>query len=793
MNIFVSLSLLAGLAAQSPATPDTVHLVVAATTDVHGRVYHWDYVRDEEAPFGLTRAGTVIDSLREAYPGRVILVDAGDLIQGNPFAAFYAEERTVDLHPVVDGLNAVGYDAATPGNHEFNWGLDTFARARRAAAFPMVSANIYGLPRNTLALPPFVLLPRGGVRVGITGFTTPGTMVWDRAHVAGRLVVRPILPEAGRVLRDLRDVGADLRLVLMHSGMDGRSSYDTSGVGAEHVAAELAQLPVKPHVVVVGHSHRTMADSVIDGVHYIQPPPHARGLAVAHVWLIRGKEGRSENWVGQTVRSGPVGTYQVIRVTSETIQLADVPPHPVVSRRLALAHETVRRWVTQPVAQVVEGNWRASYGRVEDTPVIDFVNEVQRRVAGTDLSATAVFDPRAGFGPGEVRLRDVAGLYPYENTLRAVRIDGTTLRAYLERSAEYFHTYRPGAVVINESVPGFNFDILSGVEYVLDLTLPEGARVRQLTVRGRMVEPTDTFTLALNSYRQGGGGGFEMLEGLPVIYDGPEIQGLLVDHLRAVRFLRASDYYTPSWRIIPAEAAVAARAAFGSPAPIADAPPRAAVSDTIAPSDPERPLAYGAQARSGSPLARVKLPLEARGSQHALGRLIADAYRAAARAHVGLVPSARIVAGLPAGLIHRGHVEAVLSQPSALVRFAMTGRLLRQLVEYALTGEYPVVHLSGIVVHYDPRRSPGRRVRELRLSDGSEIRERERFDLVVPTLLVSDAGGLAIPTAGGTWLVLEAIDGTTTDVSEVDALVSYLQALPQPVEGPPTPRFRIRR
>jgi 2',3'-cyclic-nucleotide 2'-phosphodiesterase (5'-nucleotidase family) len=145
MNTLLSALLAAGLAIQSAQAPDSVHLVVVATTDVHGRVFHWDYVRDGEAPFGLTRAATVVDSLRDLYPGRVIVVDAGDLIQGNPFATYFAEEQAVDPHPVVDALNAVGFDAATPGNHEFNWGLDVFARVIDAAAFPVVSANLYRL------------------------------------------------------------------------------------------------------------------------------------------------------------------------------------------------------------------------------------------------------------------------------------------------------------------------------------------------------------------------------------------------------------------------------------------------------------------------------------------------------------------------------------------------------------------------------------------------------------------------------------------------------------------------
>ena len=203
---------------------DTAHVVIVATTDVHGRAYHWNYVSDQEAPWGLTRVATVVDSLRAAYPGRVIVTDAGDLIQGNPFATFYAKERPVDPHPVVDAMSAAGYDVATPGNHEFNFGVAFFRRAMTAAAYPIVSGNIYRLPRDRLAFPPYVILQRGGARVGVTGFTTPGVMVWDRDSVAGRMIVRPILPEAQLVMKQMTEAGEHLRVVVTHSGMSTPTS-----------------------------------------------------------------------------------------------------------------------------------------------------------------------------------------------------------------------------------------------------------------------------------------------------------------------------------------------------------------------------------------------------------------------------------------------------------------------------------------------------------------------------------------------------------------------------------------
>lgn len=519
---------------------DTAHVVIVATTDVHGRAMHWDYESDREAPLGLTRAATAVDSLRRLYPGRVVLVDVGDLLQGNLLTAYVTSVNRLDPHPVVDALNFLQYDAATPGNHDFDFGLEVFGRAVEAATFRYVSANVYRLPRDTFALQPTATVRRGDVTIGITGFTTPGVMVWDRAQLGDRILVRRIIPEARSALETLR--GADLSVVLIHSGLAGPSSYDTTGIGPEDVAAELARLPAKPDLVVIGHSHRQIRDTVIEGVHFVQPLPWARSLAVAHVWLARERgTGKGEGW-------------RVARVRGDQVPLAGVTPDLGLTRRLQAVHEDVRTWAGAPIAQT-EDTWSARYARAEDTPIVDLVNEVQRRTAGAQLSATAAFNPGAGFGPGHVRVRDIAALYPYENSLKAVRIDGATLVRYLEQSAEYFRTFTTAGPIINDNIPGFNYDIVSGVSYAIDLTRPVGSRVLQVTYGGRLVQPTDTFTLALNNYRQGGGGGFDMLRGLPVVYDrGENIRDLLVDAVRTARSLRTADYFSDSWRIIPPEA-----------------------------------------------------------------------------------------------------------------------------------------------------------------------------------------------------------------------------------------------
>jgi len=547
---------------QTPPAPsgavDSAHVLIVATTDVHARALGWDYVRDQAAPGGLSRAATILESLRAQYPNQVVAVDAGDEIQGNPFGAYFGRSGTRP-NPVVDAFNALALDAATPGNHEFNFGVDVLRAAAADASYPFVSANIWR--GDSLLFPAMTVVQRGGVRIGITGLTTPGVMVWDaRAVRAGNVRVRPIAGSAATALARLDQANVDVRVVLIHSGLGEPSSYDTAGVGPENDAAVLAATAHHPDLVVVGHTHKEMRDSVIGGVHFVQPKYWAQSLSVVHIWLARA--------AGDSVHRVPPGKWRITGIRADLVPLATVPELPRFTKRLELAHERARAWAGEPLGTAGPG-FGARLGRAQDTPLIDFINAVMRRRAGTDLAATADFDLDAGLPDGAVRLRDIAGIYPYENTLIGLKITGLQLKQYLEHSATYYRTYRPGAPIVRDDVPGYNFDVVGGATYQIDLTRPEGDRVLGLAVRGRAVVPQDSFTIALNSYRAAGGGGYAMLKGARVVYDQNEsIRDLLADEVRRVGNVSSQAYFTPGWEILPpaGAAVVAAFTPTGRPA-----------------------------------------------------------------------------------------------------------------------------------------------------------------------------------------------------------------------------------
>ena len=518
----------------------TFDLVVAATTDTHGRIRGWNYESNRADPArGLTRAATIVDSLRAVAPGRVVLIDAGDLLQGNSFTYVAARVAPADApNPVVAAMNAMRYDAAAIGNHEFNYGLPYLSRAVKEANFPFLAANAY-LPRGGHAFTSWAMVERGGIRIGIVGATTPGSMVWDRDNLTGKLIIRDIVPEVKSAVADVRAAGADVVLVTVHSGLGEPSSYDTAstGVPSENVAARVAREVPGIDLLLFGHSHKEVADTVINGVLLMQPKNWATSVAVAHLGVERTN-----------------GHWHVTARHSTLVQAANHPEAPAVVAATEAAHQRTLAWVNTPIGRTPVA-WRADSSRVADTPLIDFILEVERRAAGADLASTAAFSLDASLDAGPITAARLQALYPYDNTLRAIRISGAQLRAYLEQSARYYVTSPTGQVSVNPEIPGFNFDIVSGAEYTIDISKPAGQRITRLEVKGRPVAPTDSFTLALNNYRQTGGGGYAMLSGAPVVYDKQQdIRQLLIDEVRRRGVITPADYFTRNWELVPSSA-----------------------------------------------------------------------------------------------------------------------------------------------------------------------------------------------------------------------------------------------
>jgi 2',3'-cyclic-nucleotide 2'-phosphodiesterase/3'-nucleotidase len=538
--------LAAGCASTPPAVaPAAGRLVVMGTTDTHGWLLPYDYYTGRATDHGLARLIPQIDSVRAANPGRTVLVESGDLLQGNPLDFVYSRLRTGETHPVAAAMNFLRYDASAIGNHEFNYGiahLDTVARQSR---FPWLSANTFRARTAEHAYRPFTIVERtvGGapVRVGITSVTPPGVAIWDRDNVRGRLDFRDIVASVRPVVAEMRRRGADLVIVAAHSGLEG-SSYDTAatGVPTENAAAAMAREVPGIDLILMGHSHREVADTTIGGVLVMQAKNWGTSLAVAELDLERGAAG-----------------WRVAGKRGRILRPAKGATSPEFETMLATAHQRTREYVARRIGTST-AEWSAARSRVEDTPIVDLINDVQMRASGAELSAAAAFSLDARIPAGPITVADVAGLYLYDNTLKAVRVSGAQLRAFIEKSAEYYLPCPAGRCekLVNPAIPGYNFDVVSGVDYTLDLTRAVGQRVTTLRRNGRDVAAADSFTLALNNYRASGSGGFSMLIGAPVVYDrGQGIRELLIEEIERRGTISPEQVFRPNWEIVPAELA----------------------------------------------------------------------------------------------------------------------------------------------------------------------------------------------------------------------------------------------
>ncbi len=538
-------------AASSAAAQARSDLVIAATTDVHGRLRAWDYYANAADPARtLAGAATIVDSIRRVHPERTLLVDAGDLLQGNPLLYVAARVRKQPVHPVAATMNVMRYDAAVIGNHEFNYGVPLLREVIGKAAFPFLAANVVDSTGRFFTAP-YTIVTRGGIRIGIIGATTPGSMVWDRDNMrAAGLTVTDIVPAVRRAVADAKRARADVIVVLLHSGLSGPASYDTvsTGLPSENVAARVPREIDGIDVVVYGHSHREMVDTTINGALLIQPRNWAASVGVATLTMER--QGR---------------TWRVVSRRGSSVAVAGHAESPQVLAASVSTHGAAVAWATESVGRTAVA-WTGDSARVADMPITDLITEIMRRETGADLAATAAFSLDASLPAGQITRAQLARLYPYDNTLRAVRVSGAAVRAFLEHSARYYRGLDasggvPAAGIVDNAVPGYNFDVISGADYTIDLRRPLGQRITRLEFRGRSVQPTDSFTLAVNNYRQGGGGGFAMLAGAPVVYEKDvDIRQLVIDEVARVGQLDPRQYAARNWRLEPAAAVAAAYA-----------------------------------------------------------------------------------------------------------------------------------------------------------------------------------------------------------------------------------------
>ena len=547
-------------------------LTVMGTTDLHGHVFNWDYFKDAEYAdkagnaMGLARISTLVNQVR-AEKGRenTLLLDAGDTIQGTPLTYYYAKVDPITaaggpVHPMAAAMNAIGYDAAALGNHEFNYGIETLRRFEEQLDFPLLGANAVDAKTLRPAFPPYVkktFRVKGArpVKVAVLGLTNPGIAIWDKAYVQGKLAFPGLEEQAAKWVPKLRSMGADVVIVSAHSGTSGTSSYGDQVPYVENAAANVAQKVPGIDAILVGHAHleipelRVVNEQTGKTVVLSEPLCFAERLTLFDIELVFRR-----------------GCWEVESVAASLRDSKTVADDPRITKLLAQQHAKVVAYVNQVVGKAT-ATLTTVDARYTDAPIIDLITKVQEDVvkaalAGTQYASLPVIAQASPFSrtsqipAGDVTIRDLSSLYVYDNTLVAKLMTGAQVRAYLEYSAEYFVQTAPGAVVDVEKLtnangrPDYNYDYVSGLRYDIDIAQPAGSRIKNLTFGGAPLDDAQQFVLAVNNYRANGGGAFPFVASAKELWsESTEIRTRIAEWVTAKGVLDPKDFASVDWKL----------------------------------------------------------------------------------------------------------------------------------------------------------------------------------------------------------------------------------------------------
>lgn len=566
----------------------TTRLTVLGTTDLHGNVFNWDYFRNATYSdrsgnqIGAAKCATLIKAVRaERGAASCITLDAGDTLQGTPLDYYYAKIQPISrktIHPMALAMNAIGYDAAALGNHEFNYGVPLLRTFESQLDFPLLGANVRKNARSAPAFRPSMLKRvhvRGHkpVTVGILGLVTPGVAIWDKANMdAAKLHMTGIVEQARIEVPKLKAAGADVVIVSCHSGTTPGSSYGDALPWPENASTQLAEQVPDIDAILVGHAHveipQRYVTNTTTGRQVLLSEPLYWGMRVTVMDLNLTK-----------VR----GRWRVASATSTLLNANTVEEDAKVAALVRPAHDKVLTYVNGVIGTCKEA-MSAATSRYQDSAAMDFINYVQATtvkagIAGTAyadlpvLSIAAPFNRAAAIPSGDVTVRDVAGLYIYDNTLLGIVLTGAEITAYLEKSATYFKqitgTGPFAADAVTNAVtaaapngtPDYNYDIMGGLDarltYDIDIAAAPGARIKNLAYNGAAVASGDRFVVAINNYRQSGGGGFPGVTTAPIAYNQlQEIRQLLIDWVSANGTIDPSVFSSTDWRLVSGNTAI---------------------------------------------------------------------------------------------------------------------------------------------------------------------------------------------------------------------------------------------
>jgi 2',3'-cyclic-nucleotide 2'-phosphodiesterase/3'-nucleotidase len=575
----------AGFNEPAPHPRATARVVIAGTSDLHGAVRSWDYDTDQpDSRVGLAKVATLVRELRSEYGERsVLLLDAGDTLQGTPMMLFAAKGHLpAGPHPMSAAMRELGYTAAALGNHDVEYGFDLLDSFRSTCGFPVLAANASG-PRaagmtsglivDAVAVPvPVASGPAGAtidtpprrVRVGVIGLTNPGIPVWTRLVVEGQLDVADLVAAAATTAAELLAAGADTIVVTAHSGTCPFSSYGDVVPWLENAATQVAEQVAGVAAVLAGHAHADVPELRVgrpDGAPAVVTEPSCYGQRLSVIHLdVADADGR----------------WEVVAAAAQTLDTSVADEDPAVAAAVDVPHRATRVLLSTRLGEL-DGDLDLGGALWRPSPPMELLARIAGAAAIGGMGAATAGGVRGVVGvvskvyrggvlrAGPMRVRDVGTLYRFDNRLVTVRLTGRQLVDYLDWSARFFKPavdpstdpadlLRAPVPDAPFGLPDYDFDIAIGVgsllTYDIDVARPVGARVRRLRLDGTAVDDADEFAVILTEYRHNGSRNYPHVRTAPVLWRSEGyLRDLVEAHVRRVRVVDVAALTRPGWRL----------------------------------------------------------------------------------------------------------------------------------------------------------------------------------------------------------------------------------------------------
>ena len=499
--------MLASIFSASAAKPKTVNIKIVQTSDIHGNFFPYDFINRKPWGGSLARVAGFVEKEREQYGKNLILLDNGDILQGQPTVYYYNFIDTESKHACAEMMNFMRYDVGNVGNHDIETGHAVYDRWISQCKFPILGANIINTQTGKPYLPPYKVIKREGVKIVIFGMITPAIPAWLAENLWSGLRFDDMEETAKKWVKIIQEKeNPDILVGMFHSGRDASKK---TGNWNENASLEVAKNVPGFDIVLMGHDHQCFCEKVtnLNGDTVTVLNPAANGNTVSDIDI------------AITLNNGKVIDK---KIEARLTDISDVEPSQSFIKEFAPQYEQVQQFVSKKIGTITADlETRPAY--FGSSAFIDFIHTLQLAISGAEISFAAPLSFDATIKKGDIHMSDMFNLYKYENMLYVMNLSGKEIKDYLEYSYSIWTQQmkssddhilllreKPNGDDMSRAMflkPSYNFDSAAGIIYTVDVTKPKGQKISIISLAdGSPFDMNRVYKVALNSYRGNGGG-----------------------------------------------------------------------------------------------------------------------------------------------------------------------------------------------------------------------------------------------------------------------------------------------